>query len=81
MKIVLVDLDNDLVYYIYLSFFFFTNPLYLYSEGLDFLLNIFFIYISNTIPFPSFLSESPLSLPPAMLPNPPIPASKALITM
>jgi hypothetical protein len=26
-----------------------------------FLLDIFFIYISNVIPFPSFLSENPLS--------------------
>jgi hypothetical protein len=35
------------------------------------LLDIFFIYNSNAIPFPSFLSESPLYLPPALLPNPP----------
>jgi hypothetical protein len=41
-----------------------------------FLLDIFFIYISNVIPFPSFPSENPLSpsaLP--LLPNPPLPAS------
>ena len=30
-----------------------------------FLLDIFFIYISNVIPFPSFPSENPLSPPPA----------------
>jgi hypothetical protein len=29
-----------------------------------FLLDIFFIYISNVTPFPSFLSENPLPLPP-----------------
>jgi hypothetical protein len=29
-----------------------------------FLLNIFFIYISNVIPFPSFSSKNPLSPPP-----------------
>jgi hypothetical protein len=40
-----------------------------------FLLDIFFIYISNAIPFPSFFSESPLYHPPALLLYPPIPAS------
>ena len=30
-----------------------------------FLLDIFFIYISNVIPFPSFPSENPLSPPPS----------------
>jgi hypothetical protein len=39
------------------------------------LLDIFFIYISNAIAFPSFLPESPLYSPPALLPNPPTPAS------
>jgi hypothetical protein len=33
--------------------------------NVNFLLDIYiFIYISNAIPFPSFLSESPLYLPP-----------------
>jgi hypothetical protein len=32
---------------------------------LIFLLDIFFIYISNAIPFPSFPSENPLSPPPS----------------
>jgi hypothetical protein len=41
----------------------------------NFLLDVFFIYISNAIPFPSFLSESPLYPPPTLLPNPPTPAS------
>ena len=40
-----------------------------------FLLDIFFIYISNAIPFPSFLSISPLYPLSALLPNPPTPAS------
>ena len=39
------------------------------------LLDIFFIYISNITPFPSFLSDSPLYPPPALLPNPLTPAS------
>jgi hypothetical protein len=30
-----------------------------------FLLEVFFIYISNAIPFPSFLSENPLYSPPS----------------
>jgi hypothetical protein len=34
--------------------------------SLFFLLDIFFIYISNFIPFPSFPSENPLSLPPSL---------------
>jgi hypothetical protein len=38
-----------------------------------FLLDIFFIYISNFIPFPGFPSESPHPLP--LLTNPPSPAS------
>jgi hypothetical protein len=33
-----------------------------------FLLDIFFIYISNVIPFPSFPSQNPFPLP--LLPNP-----------
>jgi hypothetical protein len=47
-----------------------------YFFNVNFLLDIFFIYISNAIPFPSFLSKSllysPLQLPhppPALLPN------------
>jgi hypothetical protein len=33
------------------------------------LLNIFFIYISNAIPFPSFLSKSPLVASPCHAPQ------------
>ena len=40
-----------------------------------FLLDIFFICISNAIPFPSFLSESPLHHPLPLLRNPPTPTS------
>jgi hypothetical protein len=36
---------------------------------LFYLLDIFFIYISNAIPFPSFLSENPL-YPPCPAPQP-----------
>jgi hypothetical protein len=39
------------------------------------LLDILFIYISTAIPFPSFLSKSPLYPPNALLPYPPTPAS------
>jgi hypothetical protein len=35
---------------------------------------MFFIYISNAIPFPSFLSKSPLQPPYTLLPNPSTPA-------
>jgi hypothetical protein len=35
-----------------------------------FLLDIFFIYISNAIPFPSFLSENPLYPPSPPAPQP-----------
>jgi hypothetical protein len=39
-----------------------------------FLLDIFFIYISNIIPIPSFPSENPLSpRPPLPIPDPPTP--------
>ena len=38
-------------------------------------MNIFFIYISNAIPFPRFLSESPLDPSHALIPNPLAPAS------
>ena len=41
---------------------------------ISFLLDIFFIYISNAIPFPSFLSKIPYALPLPLLPNPPTPA-------
>ena len=37
---------------------------------LFFLLDIFFIYISNALPFPSFLSKSPLYPPPNPAPQP-----------
>jgi hypothetical protein len=40
---------------------------------ISFLLDIFFIYISNVIPFPGFPSKNPLSLPHST--NPPSPAS------
>jgi hypothetical protein len=44
-----------------------------------FLLDIFFIYISNIIPFPGFPSENPLTLPPPSISpavnNPQTPAS------
>ena len=51
------------------------------STYFSFFLDIFFIYISNVIPFPSFLSENPLSLSqspcssthPLLLPGPGIP--------
>jgi hypothetical protein len=33
--------------------------------GFLFLLDIFFIYISNVIPLPSYFSENPLDSPPA----------------
>jgi hypothetical protein len=36
----------------------------------SFLLDIFFIYISNVIPFLSFLSENPLSFLPPPAPQP-----------
>jgi hypothetical protein len=35
-----------------------------FTIDIFFLLDIFFIYISNAIPFPSFLSDNPLYLPP-----------------
>ena len=38
-------------------------------------LDIYIIYISNVIPFPGFPSENPLSHPPALLTNTPIPTS------
>jgi hypothetical protein len=49
--------------------------------SLLFLLDIFFIYISNVIPFPSFPSKNPLSPPPSpcsptyslLIPGPGIP--------
>jgi hypothetical protein len=37
--------------------------------NLNFLLDIFFIYISNVIPFPSYPSKNPLSPPPAPQPT------------
>jgi hypothetical protein len=53
-----------------------TSPQFLFLFCINFLLlDIFFIYISNIIPFPSFPSENPLSPPPAsQLTNPPTPA-------
>jgi hypothetical protein len=36
----------------------------------SFLLDSFFIYLSNVIPFPSFPSENPLSPPPPPPPQP-----------
>jgi hypothetical protein len=44
--------------------------------SISFLLDIFFIYISNVVPFPSFPSEkSPILSPIPLLPDPPTPAS------
>jgi hypothetical protein len=57
-------------------FFFFSFSFFFKS----FLLDIFFIYISNVIPFPSFFSENSLSPPhpwspthPLLFPGPGIP--------
>jgi hypothetical protein len=53
-----MELENIFYYY------------YLFTYLLK--LDIFFIYVSNVIPFPSFLSENPLCPPPlSLLPNPP----------
>jgi hypothetical protein len=41
------------------------DPPNIYSPSESFLLDTFFIYISNAIPFPSFPSENPLSPPPS----------------
>jgi hypothetical protein len=51
------------------------------NKQTNFLLDIFFNYISNVVPFPSFPSENPLSFPPSpcspthplLLPGPSIP--------
>ena len=43
--------------------------------NVNFLLDIFFIYIWNAIPFPSFLSKSPLYPHQSLLPNLLTPAS------
>jgi hypothetical protein len=40
-----------------------------------FLLDIFFIYISNVIPFPGFPLKTPYLFPVSLLTNPPTPAS------
>ena len=48
-----------------ISFFFSWQHKELYSKLKIFFLDIFFIYISNAIPFPSFSSENPLSSPPS----------------
>jgi hypothetical protein len=45
------------------------------SLSLFFLLDIYFIYISNVIPFPGSPSESPIPYPLPLLTNPPIPDS------
>jgi hypothetical protein len=53
-----------------------TKQLPLTTALLNFLLDIFFIYISNTIPIPGFPSEKPLLPPPLpLLTSPPTPAS------
>jgi hypothetical protein len=44
--------------------------IYISSWEWVFLLDIFFIYISNVILFPSFPSENPLSSPPPPAPKP-----------
>ena len=61
-----ITLDNTDVYIVEIFLFFLLEK---------FLLDIFFIYISNAIRFPSFLSESPLHPLPALFHNPPIPTS------
>ena len=45
---------------------------------LDFFKDIFFIYISNGIPFPCHLSKIPVSLALPLLTNPPNPSSLSL---
>jgi hypothetical protein len=47
------------------SFFFLFELLYIDRNFRRFLFDIFFIYISNVIPFPGFTSENPLSPPPS----------------
>jgi hypothetical protein len=53
-----------------ISFFFSWQHKELYSKLKIFFLDIFFIYISNAIPFPSFSSENPLSPPLPSAPQP-----------
>ena len=50
------------------------------SSSFAFLLDIFFIYISNVIPFPSFPSENPLPSYLPLFPNPPTPTSWPLLS-
>jgi hypothetical protein len=46
------------------------------DKFLNFLLDIYFIYISNVVPFPAFPSKkNPISYPLPLLTNPPTPAS------
>ena len=63
-----------LILFFYFYFYYFLGRIYFSFLAIIFLY-IFFIYILNAIPFPSFLSESPLYTPPTVLPNPPTPAS------
>ena len=49
--------------------------IFIFFLNFYFLLDIFFIYISNIIPFPSLPSENPLNLSPPLLTNQPILAS------
>jgi hypothetical protein len=55
------------VYLLMLYYFFRANEILFI---LLFLLDIFFIYISNVIPFPSYPSKHPLSSPPPPAPQP-----------
>ena len=63
--------DNMRLYLILLfylaTFRFAKEKLVIIYYTIKFLLNIFFIYISNVIPFPSFPSENPLSPTPFFL--------------
>ena len=67
-------------YFVFFPVSYFNNGIILFSLSL-FLLDIFFIYVSNAIPFPSFLSKNPLSplhspcspTLPLLLPSPGIP--------
>jgi hypothetical protein len=72
--------DNELYFSVTFFFSYYICSLSFYY-GIDLyhflflLLDIYYIYISNAIPFPRFLSESPLYTPLALLPYPPTPAS------
>jgi hypothetical protein len=58
----ILDACKSNVLFVFLYFYLHFKKLF------TFLLDILFIYISNVIPFPSFLSENPLSAPPSPWP-------------